>query len=126
MLTKTAEGKFTADPRDVMMILFHLGTKRFHLAFFEWKPLPGEMSRETPLEIVRLRSTMHHTEGSDSFEGALRHLADIREKIILPDANVALTHAYPWSGDAAIWVAKSWQGASFQEVNPGELPETLV
>lgn len=127
MLIATGDGKFAADPKDILVILFHPGTKRFHVAFFEWKPLPGEMSRETPLEVVRLRSKMHHTTGAETFEESLRHLAEMREKITLLNENVVETHVYSWNGDLPItWVARPWHGHPFQETNPGVWPETAL
>jgi len=122
MLLRNEDGTYTADARDVIVILFRPDTKRYHVAFYEWHPLPGELSREKPLEILRLKSKMHHTLGAETREEALKQLTDMRLKLKIEDRNVNQAHVYPWDGEQGhVWFVRPWDDCAFQDINPGEL-----
>lgn len=88
MMIQNENGTFTGGPLDVLCILNDVTTGRYHAAFFEEKPFPGPVESVKNTDLVRLKSKMHHTEGSDTIEGALEHLVDLSEKLIVPSDNI--------------------------------------
>lgn len=54
--------------------------------------MPGPIVPVDKLEVVRLKSKMHHTEGAETLEEAREHLADLASKVELPEGNV-------WDGE---------------------------
>ena len=75
-----------AGPFDLIGIVKNTKTGRFHAYVWEESPLPGGDNADS--DVVRLKSRMHHTEGAETFERALEHVADLRKKIQIKDANV--------------------------------------
>lgn len=92
---------FTAGGLDVLCILHDVNTDRYHAAFFEEHPLPGKVKSMEETDIVRLKSKMHHTVGSDTLEGALEHLKELSEKIIVPEENI-WKDPVEWNGELGI------------------------
>jgi hypothetical protein len=62
---------------DVLGVLFDESKKRFHACLWIEYPLPGSLQGEN---VVRLKSKFHHTEGADTFEGALQHIAELEPR----------------------------------------------
>lgn len=54
---------------------------------WEEYPFPGTFPSDGTGPL-RLKSKMHHTEGSETLEGAIEHVRQTRKKITIPDANV--------------------------------------
>lgn len=108
MLLRHDDDTFTGGPLDVLCILKDINTGRFHAAFFEEKPMPGPVKPVHETEVVRLKSTMHHTEGSDTLEGALVHLNELSVQIQLPEENV-WKDPIDWDGQPAVWLKPNWR-----------------
>jgi hypothetical protein len=66
-----------AGPLDAILILRHAATGRYHVAFFEEQPPPGPRQAVDDVQVVRLKSRMHHTAGSDTLEGAGVHVDEL-------------------------------------------------
>jgi hypothetical protein len=123
MLIETEKpGVFTAGALDILCILEDQNTGRFHVAFFEEHPMPGPVPSVEETNPVRLKSRMHHTAGADTLEGAQQHLRELREQIVLPDANVCDT-PIDWNGEIGIvWLVENWvaRGETFADVMRGK------
>jgi len=118
MLIENVDGTVTGGPLDVICILRDVTTERFHVAFFEEKPMPGPVPDVMSTPVVRLKSNMHHTEGAPDLDGAKLHLAEFRAKLRVPDDNVSET-PIPWDGQAGIvWLVPNWraQNRTFRDV----------
>ena len=100
MLIRNDDGTYIAGPLDALMILHHVGTGRYHAAFFEELALPGPIQDVDDVQIVRLRSNMHHTEGADTLTGACAHVDELKNKIDV-HGNVFRTPV-GWDGDPVI------------------------
>lgn len=98
MLIPNGDGTFMGGSKDVICILNDSNTGKYHVSFFEEAPFPGEHNE---LSFVRLKSKMHHTQGSETIEGALEHLKDMREKIEIEDNNVWL-EPIEWDGSQGL------------------------
>lgn len=98
MLIQNSDGTMTAGPKDIICILNDQSSGKYHAAFFEEAPLPGN---PTDIGFVRLKSKMHHTQGSDTLEGAKEHVKGMLEKIIVDDANV-WSDVQPWDGSQGL------------------------
>lgn len=102
-------GTFTAGPLDMLCILHDVNTNRYHAAFFEENPLPGKVESVQATNIVRVQSKMHHTEGSDTLEGALEHLKELSQKIILPKENIK-NDPIDWDGNLGVVILmENWR-----------------
>lgn len=109
MMIEATNGTFTAGELDVLCILHNVNTGRYHAAFFEEHPLPGEVKSVKETDIVRLKSKMHHTEGSETLEGALEHLEKLSEQIIVPDENIR-KEPIDWNGELGVsLVWENWR-----------------
>jgi len=107
MLLEQEDGRLLAGPLDMMCILHNVHNHRYHVAFFEEHPC-GSITDVEHTDVVRLRSKMHHTAGADTLEGALVHLAEMRQKITIDDKNV-ITTPIGWDGEIGItWIASNW------------------
>lgn len=112
MMMDNGNGTFTAGGLDVLCILHDVNTDKYHAAFFEEKPLPGKVKSIEETDIVRLKSKMHHTGGSDTLDGALEHLKELSEKIIVPGENV-FNEPIEWDGTIGIVLLwKNWRKQS--------------
>lgn len=87
MLIEIEPGVLMAGPADVICIL-QVGN-RFHAAFFEELPMPGPIQPIKELDFIRLKSKMHHTIGTDTLEGAKKHVEEMRKNIKVNDNNIA-------------------------------------
>ena len=90
LLKNKGEGNgpaYSAGPADVICII-SLPGGTFHAAFYEENPISGQVGPVDKLDFIRLKSKMHHIEGAATFEEAQKHLAALRARIELPDANV--------------------------------------
>jgi hypothetical protein len=97
------DGTYTAGPLDVLMILHDMRANTFHAAFFEEAPMPGPVQDVKDVRVVRLRSKMHHTAGASTLDAARVDLAEIAQKIQVPDSNIWRDHSpYPWDGQPGI------------------------
>lgn len=109
LIEKEEKGKFIGGPLDVLCILHDITTGRYHAAFFEESPFPGPVKDVRKTDIVRLKSKMHHTTGSDSLEGALMHLKELSENIEVPEKNI-WKEPQEWDGTIGIvWVKENWR-----------------
>lgn len=109
MMINNGNGTFTAGGLDMLCILHDVNTDRYHAAFFEEHPLPGEVKSIEETDIVRLKSKMHHTTGSDTLEGALEHLKELSEQIIVPEENIK-KDPIDWDGEIGIvFVWNNWR-----------------
>lgn len=109
MLIDNGDETFTAGPLDVICILKDERTGRFHPAFFEEKPLPGPVESVDETSVVRLKSKMHHTEGFEKLEDAIKNLSDdLGAKIKLPKTNICV-EPIDWDGHIGIvWICYNW------------------
>lgn len=109
MLIENGDGTFTGGPLDVLCILHDVEAETYHVAFFEEKPLPGPVPDLQDTKVVRLKSKMHHTLGAGDLCGAFEHLAEMREKIQVPDENV-WREPRDWDGQlGVVIVANNWR-----------------
>jgi len=108
MLFEKQNGTFDGGSLDVICILQDINTNRFHAAFFEEHPMPGEIKPIDELTFVRLKSKMHHTGGADTYEGALIHLEELTNKITVPEKNI-WKEPVEWDGELGIvWIVPKW------------------
>lgn len=109
MMMDNGNGTYTAGVLDVLCILHNVNTNRYHAAFFEECPFPGEVKPIKEMKVVRLKSKMHHTEGSEALEGALEHLKELSEQIIVPIENIR-KEPVDWNGEIGItFVWDNWK-----------------
>lgn len=109
MMMDNGNGTFTAGGLDVLCILHDVNTNRYHAAFFEEKPLPGKIKSIEETDIVRLQSKMHHTSGSATLDGALEHLKELSERIIVPEENIK-KEPIDWDGELGItFIWNNWR-----------------
>ena len=109
MMMDNGNGTFTAGGLDVLCILHNINTNRYHAAFFEEHHFPGNVKPVEETDVVRLKSKMHHTGGSDTLDGALEHLKDLSEKIIVPDENI-WKEPIEWNGEIGItFIRDNWR-----------------
>lgn len=103
--------RFTAGPLDVLCVLHDTMTDRYHLAFFEEAPTPGPVPPFDEMELVRLKSKMHHTQGAESMAEALLHMDEmLANDIELPESNICRDAAMPWGGDLGITLmVRNWR-----------------
>jgi hypothetical protein len=107
MLIEKDGGMLLAGPADMVCIL-KLPAGTFHVAFFEEHPMPGPVQPINELPVIRLRSKMHHTSGSPTFEGAQQHVRELRAKIELPDSNVLDSEAIPVRDPVSNLLVPNW------------------
>src|SRR3989344_3421913 len=109
MKIDNGDGTIIGGSLDVLCILHDVQKNRFHAAFFEEHPLPGPIMPMEETKVVRLKSNLHHTGGSDTLEGAREHLQELRSKIQLPDENLT-GEPIPWEGELGIvWIVPNWR-----------------
>lgn len=112
MMIPKDDGTYITGPFDVIGILHDTAKERFHACLWVDHPLPGG----SPPGVVRLKSKLHHTEGSESFEGAVQHAHEMREKIEVADRNVWLERErvvarnFDKDGFADVMVVPDWRG----------------
>lgn len=111
MLISNGDGTYTAGALDVLMILHNVEAGTFHAAFFEEAPPPGPVKDVMDVDIVRLRSKMHHTTGSPTLDGAKEHLKELAQKIHLPNDNVWMDKdPFEWDGNLGITIlSHNWK-----------------
>lgn len=108
MLFQREDNTFDGGSLDVICILHDINTGKYHSAFFEEHPMPGEIKPIEEMTFVRLKSKFHHTVGSDTLEGALQHLEELKEKIHISEKYVWL-EPQEWDGQLGIvWVVPKW------------------
>lgn len=106
MMIGNEDGTFTAGPLDVLCILQHEKTGRFHPAFVEERPLPGPVPSPKDMTFARMKSKMHHTTGFDTLEAAVTDLReDLAKKL---SCRSVLEKPLLWNGVpfACIWPVK--------------------
>jgi hypothetical protein len=109
MLIDNGNGTFEAGELDVLCILHDENTGKYHAAFFEEHPMPGEIKPIEETNLVRLLSKMHHTEGSTTLEGAIKHLNDLATMINVPKENI-WRDPMEWNGEKGITIfKKNWR-----------------
>lgn len=121
MLIPAGDGTFTGGLLDVLVVLHDVGADTYHAAFYEERPMPGPIGSVDQEPYVRLRSKMHHTQGSTTFEGALVHLDEVARRIVLDDANVYRAAAVPWDGEPNMMIVENWRRAG-RAFEPSPLP----
>ena len=123
MLIPNEDRTYTGGPLDVILIYHNIDKGTFHPVFYEEYPMPGPVSDVKDETMVRLRSKMHHTVGFATLEEAQENVrAEMRLQISLPDANIAIERALPWSGNLDdVWLVHNWRREgnerTFAEVN---------
>ena len=111
--------KMAGQTGDVVLIIHDVATDRYHPYFFEEKSPPGPMQPIEKLEVLRLKSRMHHTTGFDTFKKAKESLInDAMMKVQLPEDNIYVDSPVPWDlskGEAIEWLCENWvkQGKPF-------------
>ena len=109
MLISNRNGTFNAGELDVLCILHDENTGKYHAAFFEEHPMTGEIKPIEETNPVRLLSKMHHTEGSTTLEGAIKHLNDLATMIHVPEENI-WRDPMAWNGEKGITIfMKNWR-----------------
>ena len=97
MLIGNEDGSNTAGPLDVLCILHDAeGSKRFHPAFIEERPMPGPIQPPKDMTFARMESKMHHTGGFATLEEAQASLRDDLSKRIL--CRNVIYKPIPWDG----------------------------
>ncbi len=91
-----------------MICILKLPTGTYHSTFFEERPLPGPVASVSDTKLVRLKSKMHHTQGSPTLEGAKEHLAQLRERIKVEDRNVLADAAVEVDDPVDVWMIENW------------------
>lgn len=110
MLFQNNDGTHTAGPLDVLAILHDVERGTYHAAFFEESPMPGPIKHVSELEVVRLRSKMHHTGGAPDLAGAQAHLDELAKRIRVPETNVARQKAFAWDGSHGVSIViENWR-----------------
>jgi hypothetical protein len=108
MRLDNGDGTWTFGPLDIICILKHVETGRFHVAIFEERPMPGPVPNVSDMKFIRLKNGMHHTTGAETLEGSLAQMAELRSKAKFLETNVA-TKPLPWDGDQAmVWFVSNW------------------
>ena len=108
MMIDNGDGTRMMGPLDVVLILQHTETGRYHVCLLEEAPPPGPLPYTFEMENVRLRSKMTHTEGTSTLVAAAAKLAELRTRLVVLDANVVDDCAYPWDGGAFVLVLPNW------------------
>jgi len=108
MLTENEDGTLTAGPLDVMIILYHKVTGRYHAAFFEESPAPNSLPSMEQAGTVRLKSKAVHESGADDIEGAKKHVREFRQQIHIPDKNVFYDPVNWDGGMGLVLLRKKW------------------
>lgn len=122
MLIANSDGTFTAGPLDVLLILMDTARGTYHAAFLEESMFPGAILDVADTKLVRLKSKMHHTQGSTTFEGARVHLDELAKKIEVRDGNLCRDHVSPWNGSPFSAVVPNWVRDGKTFVESGALP----
>ncbi|MGD9161860.1 MAG: hypothetical protein PVG39_25845 [Desulfobacteraceae bacterium] len=100
---------YTGGPLDVIRILHDVTKNTYHAAFLEEHPLPGEVKDIDEIDVIRLISKMHRTEGSLSIEEELPHLEDLASKIHLREENI-WRNPIDWNGmKAENFIVGNWR-----------------
>src|SRR5436309_1563046 len=108
MLIPNDDGAYIGGVLDVLCILHNVVTDTYHAAFFEESALPGGQDI-SDLNVVRLRSKMHHTEGTTDLESAKKQLKDLANRIKLDSTNIT-EKPVEWSGELGITLlARNWK-----------------
>lgn len=81
MLIRNDDGTYSAGPLDAILVLHHVQTGRYHAALFLERPFPGPLEPFNEVRIVRLVSRGHHTDGSDTLEGAQDHVDQLKSTV---------------------------------------------
>src|SRR3990170_2995396 len=112
MLINNGDGTHTGGALDVLLILHDVTKNRYHAAFFTEAPMPGPIKDVEDVRAVRLQSRMHHTVGSDTLEGAIKHLNELATKILLPPENV-WREPHEWDGElGVVLIVGNWRRQS--------------
>lgn len=109
MMISNGDGTYTGGMYDVVGIL-HGADDRFYAAYLFERPMPGPI--ETPPKVVRLETKMHHTAGSDDFEGAVEHARALSEQINVAPENLWIEReqSFEWGGEqGAIFLREPWK-----------------
>ena len=101
MLIANSDGGYTAGPLDALIILQHEATHRYHVAFFEERPMPGPIAPVDEVTVVRLTSNMHHTEGAATLKEAINQRAELLEKLQVPSTNL-FDEVVAWDGHTGV------------------------
>lgn len=117
MLIPNGNGTFVAGPFDVLCIL-HGPSGRFHAAVFTDRPFPGPYPTTfEEVDVVRLQSQMHHTDGAATLEVALMQVAELTKKIAFLPTNIWLK-PFPWDGTQGFcWTVKNWLKDPLKAIN---------
>lgn len=107
LIERETPGTFTAGPLDILCIL-KLPAGTFHAAFFEEYPMAGPIQPAENVSAVRLKGKMHHTTGAATLEESQVHLAELRERIHLSDANVIPDKPIEVEEPVNVWVLGNW------------------
>lgn len=111
----TADDGETSDPQpaivggalDVLMILHHVTKGTYHPAYFVEAPPPGPVQPVDSVEVVRLRSRMHHSTGAPTLEEAQVLFDELAQKIFVPPQNRWRDRVHAWDGTTGITVVVS-------------------
>lgn len=109
MILQVENGPSIAGYFDVLCILRHAETKKYHPAIMVERPFHGPVPEPEHQSCIRLRSQGHFP-GFDTLGEATAKVAEIREKITFDDSNV-WTHAVgeDWDGGGFTVVIGNWR-----------------
>jgi len=102
------KGTVTVGPLDVVVIL-KIGD-RYHVCFAEEKPLPGPVKPAKETTVVRLKSKMHHTPGTDTFEQAQVEIDKMLEKMVIIADNIFRKEAIEVDEPVFTVITSNWLG----------------
>jgi hypothetical protein len=76
-------------------------------------------------KVVRLKSKMHHTQGTPDFEEAQKHLEELRQKIAVSDENV-VRRPVAWGGEPFTTIISNWKASGTSITFEGEFDPDQV
>ena len=106
MLINNGDGTFILGPADIICI-YRLPDGRYHLAVLEERPMPGPIKPIEELSFIRLKSSMHHTSGAETIQGAQEHIAELRKKVKIEDANIVSDVAIDMEDPVSVILARN-------------------
>jgi len=107
MLIDNGDGTCFCGPSDIVYIL-RLPNDRYHVVFTEEHPMPGPIRDIETLEVLRMKSKMHHTTGADDFAGAQQHLQEMLTKLKIQPENVVSEVAFDSDDPVRSFMLANW------------------
>lgn len=94
---------------DAIIILHNVDTDTYHASYFVEAPMPGPVVPVDQLEIVRLKSRMHHTRGAATLAAARVHAIDLGARVEMDERNI-FDEPMEWDGELGlVIVVPNWR-----------------